>query len=221
MKMKKYWIWVIVSFSIVIVLWPARQITGETGLSAKDEEAGSNLTAFQKSASSHKLLWAGDKEVLQGLEGVSVWIEPIEQEVEKHGLTRQAIQTDTELQLRQYGIKVLTEEELLSTPTVPILFINVNVMIHEKIPVVAAALDVELREAVLLLREPKRFCCAARTWKTGVLVLVGLDKIKDLRGDIKDLVNEFINDYLAANPKDHSTKKNGSVFDDLKKPKDN
>jgi len=39
LKAKKYWILVIVSFSILIVLWPAQQITGETDLSAKEKEA--------------------------------------------------------------------------------------------------------------------------------------------------------------------------------------
>lgn len=220
MKTKKYWIWFIVSFSIVIVLWPARQITGETGLSAKEKKTDRILTNSEKSALYGRMVRADGKEVLQGLEGVSVLVEYILPEVEKYGLTRQALQTDTELQLRQYGIKVLTEEEMLSTPGMPCLYINVNVQIGEEILLAAAAINVELREKVLLLRKPKRICYSVSTWrKTGVRT-VGLGRIKDLRGTVKDLVNEFINDYLAANPKDHSTKKNGSVFDDFK-PKNN
>ncbi len=202
MKAKKYWILVIVSFSILIVLWPAQQITGETDKSAKDKKTDSNLTALQKSALSYKAILADEKEILQGLEGVSVSVESIEPEVKKYGLTRQALQTDTELQLRQYGIKVLTREEHLSMPGMQYLYINVNVVIDEGDLTIAAAIRVELLESVLLLREPKRICMGATTWRRDSVVLVGLRGIKDMREVVKDLVNEFINDYLAANPKE-------------------
>lgn len=202
MKAKKYWILVIVSFSILIVLWPAQQITGETDKSAKDKKTDSNLTALQKSALSYKAILADKKEVLQGLEGVSVSVEFIEPEVEKYGLTEQLLQTYTELQLRQYGIKVLTEEEWLSTPGCPRLYVNLSVHTRDELPVAAAAIGVELLEGVLLLREPKRICGDASTWHTGSVVLVGLRGIKDIREVVKDLVSEFINDYLAANPKE-------------------
>lgn len=221
MKTKKYWIWVIVSFSILVVLWPALQITGETGLSAKEKETYSNLTALYKSASSAEPAWANKKEVLQGLQGVRVLVGDIKPEVEKYGLTEKSLQTDTELQLRLYGIKVFTLEERLSTPGLPILGINVNVVIDEEDLTAAVVINVELRENVLLLRDPPRICLAACTWNRASVLTGGVKRIKDLREDVKDFVNEFINDYLAANPKDHSTKKKGSIFDDLKKPKDN
>lgn len=206
MKAKKYWILVIVSFSILIVLWPAQQITGETDRSAKDKKNDSNLTYPQQLEGFYKRVPSDGKEVLQGLEGVFVVVENIRPEVEKYGLTRKALQTDTELLLRQYGIKVLTREERLSTPGGPSLYINVDVNIREEGPVGAAAITVELFEEVLLLREPKRICYAATTWKRGGAVLVGWHRIKDIRESVKDLVNEFINDYLAANPKEIEAK---------------
>ena len=228
MKAKKYWILVIVSFSILIVLWPAQQITGETGLSAKEKkgvrrlipgrldfndlipkvptESDSNLIAIRKLAASAKPVWVSEKEVLQGLEGVHVLVGDIKPEVEKYGLTKKALQTDTELQLRQYGIKVLTEEEWRSTQGQPWLCINVIVSMEEEVLLAGAAINVELRENVLLLREPATLCFAATTWsKTGVWG-VGLGRIKDLRGSVKDFVSEFINDYLAANPKESEAK---------------
>jgi len=206
MKAKKYWILVIVSISILVVLWPAQQITGETDLSAKDKENDSNLTALQKSALSSEGVLFYEKEILQGLEGVWVFVKGIKPEAEKYGLTRQALLTDTELQLRQYGIKVLTLEEHLSTPGMPYLYIGVNVVIDEEDLTAAAAIIVALDEKVLLLREPKRICYGASTWHRGSVVLVGLREIKNLREDVKDLVNEFINDYLAVNPKEIEAK---------------
>ncbi len=151
MKTKKYWILVIVSFSILIVLWPAQQITGETDLSAKDKENDSNLTALYKLALSAEGIEVDRKEILQGLEGVWVLVATIEPEVEKYGLTKKALQTDTELQLRQYGIKVLTREESLLTPGQPCLFVTVSVITREDIPTASVGITVELRETVLLL----------------------------------------------------------------------
>jgi len=200
MKMKKYLILAIVSFSILIVLWPAQQITGETDLYAKEKKTDSNLTALQKLALFTKRVPTDGKEILQGLEGVEVLVESIEPEVEKYGLRRQALQTDTELQLRQYGIKVLTREESLSTPGGPVLYINVAVIIQEKEPVAAAVITVQLRETVLLLREPTRICSAARTWQTGGMWTDWSHRIENIREVVKDYVSEFINDYLAANP---------------------
>jgi len=226
--MKKYRIFAILSLSILIALWPAQEITGETGASAKEND--NNLTGREKSPSSNiKLLWknwlknlagrensassnivviADENEVLQGLEGVCVAVSDIEPEVEKYGLTKQNLETDTELQLRQYGIKVLTKKkEWLSTPGIPLLGISVGVVRVEDKPATAAEIRVQLRETVLLLREPKRICMVACTWQRGGVVHVGLDRIKDIRGIVKDFVNMFINDYLAANPKEPEKKK--------------
>ena len=91
MKAKKYCILVIVPFSILIVLWPAQQITGETDLSVKDKKAGridfsdlipgetdlsakdkktgSNLTALQKSACSYQEILPDGTEIVQVLVG--------------------------------------------------------------------------------------------------------------------------------------------------------
>ncbi len=260
MKTKKYWIWVIVSFSILVVVWPAGQITGKTGLSAKEKKTDNLLKDFRKSAlstntkalladakevlegdiklhlKSSEAVFADDKEVLQGLKGVLVVVQVSGEEI--YNLREQNVQTDTELQLRQYGVKVLTREEFKSTPLAPMLRIKVGVIIQEGSPMGAASMSVELREPVIILREPTRMCVWACTWQEGSVVSAGLYRIKEIRGFVKDFVNEFINDYLAANPKDgsiktkgsllddfkpkdHSTKKKGSVFDDLKKSKDN
>jgi len=216
MKTKKYWIWVIVSFSILVVVWLAQQITGETGLSAKDKKNDSISAALRKLVVSTEPIWFDDKEILQGLEGVFVRVEITNPEIEKYGLTEQGLQTDTELQLRQYGIKVVTDEEFSSTPGMPLLYIGAKVHIPEEGPVAVAAIRVELWETVLLLREPKRICIGARTWNRGGVFSAGLLRIKDLRESVKDFVNEFINDYLAANPKDHSTKKKGDLLADFK-----
>lgn len=49
------------------------------------------------------------KDILAGLDGVEVLVEALHPFAEKHGLTRQVLQTDAELRLRMHGIKVGTD----------------------------------------------------------------------------------------------------------------
>lgn len=53
------------------------------------------------------------KDILGGLKGVQVLVEGVNPEVEKYGLAQTLLQTDTELRLRQHGIRILTDDEAL------------------------------------------------------------------------------------------------------------
>ena len=113
----------------------------------------------------------------------------------------QQLQTDVELRLRQNGIKVLSEEEKSLTLGMPSLYVRVSVMINDKSQLVVYSISLQLQQNVLLLRDPTKICPGASTWDTGSFGTVGESKIGTMREDIKDKVDEFINDYLAVNPK--------------------
>jgi len=61
---------------------------------------------------------------------------------------------------------------------------------------------------VLLERDTTKFCFAA-TWDKSYAGIVGAKYIRDIREAVKDLVDEFANDYLAVNPKREVTTKKG------------
>jgi len=141
------------------------------------------------------------RNTLKGLQGVYVIVESLKPEVEKYGLTEQQLQTDVELRLRQNGIKVLSQQEWLSTPGRPWLYVNVNVVIHDEPPlVVAYNILLKLKQDVLLERDTTKRCDAS-TWYTGSIGCASLGKIGTIREHVKNYVDKFINDYLAANPK--------------------
>ena len=142
------------------------------------------------------------RDTLRGLGGVHVLVEELEADVEQHGLTAEALQADTEEQLRRAGIDVLAEEQRLQTPGTPYLYVNVNVSLGEETPLAAATLDVALKQSVVLARDPIRLCLAP-TWRTGTTGRVGYARLADLRGAVNDLVAEFVEDYRAANPATH------------------
>jgi hypothetical protein len=128
-------------------------------------------------------------------------VEELGPAAEELGLTRSSLQTDTELQLRQYSIKVPSEKERLRMPNSPYLYVNVNIVDtdNDLVPLVAVSVSVSLRETVLLARG-RAASLNATTWRQVATVLVGELSIWSVRDGVRDLVAMFINAYLTANP---------------------
>jgi hypothetical protein len=148
---------------------------------------------------------AQDRDTLRGLQGVRVLVKALEPEAERSGLTRQALQTDAELQLRQYGIDVLTEEACLKTPGTPWLYINVHVAGVSDLSLVSAVnIEVRFEQQVCLVRDPAVRCVGA-TWHQSYTGRGPRRMLPEVRDRVKDLMALFINDYLAVNPKERKT----------------
>ncbi|MFQ5875317.1 MAG: hypothetical protein ACE5JL_16175 [Dehalococcoidia bacterium] len=145
--------------------------------------------------------WAGESRTLSGLFGVEVVVENIKPEAERDGLTRAALQTDVELRLRQAGIRVLTKTQGLRTPGRPWLYLNVSTLKRSDGSYAYHA-SLGLKEYVRLERAPSRVELA-ETWQTlGIIGTVGIQRLHTVvREAVRDMVDAFINAYLAANPK--------------------
>jgi hypothetical protein len=138
------------------------------------------------------------RQSLKGLKGVQVLVESLEAEVEQGGLTKTSIQTDVELKLRQAGITVLTAAESMAAPGSPYLYINVNT---QGGPLYAFSIRVELKQSVRLDRDPSIEVYGVATWSAESVGTVGQDHLRDIRGPIKDYVDQFVNAYLSVNPR--------------------
>jgi hypothetical protein len=139
-----------------------------------------------------------EQQLLVGLKGVNVLVEGMNPQAERLGLTAAQIKTDIELRLRKAGVRVLTKEENMKTPGSPVLYVNVNAIVGQNLPLVTYSSHVALKEWVTLARGGETY---GDIWKNSVVGTVGIDKITQIRGGVGDLVDIFINDYLAANPK--------------------
>jgi hypothetical protein len=142
---------------------------------------------------------AGDTEnerrTLKGLKGMEVFIVAIPPAAEQNGLTKSAIQTDVELKLRQAAITVLDLK-----PGQPWLSVEVEMGIRTESPW-TYSISVELHQSVILTRDPSIFFSDATTWSAGSFGSVPKAQVGTLRDDIKDIVDKFVNAYLAVNPK--------------------
>jgi len=137
---------------------------------------------------------------LRGLKGVYVLIEELNPDLEKDGLTGEQLLTDAELKLRKVGIEVLTEEEWLKTPDLPYLYVNIN---GDKVKNTFYCLSIQVSLIQEIRLERNSFIKASSsTWQTssvgGCNESVVISTVRDGLGDI---INNFINDYLAENPK--------------------
>jgi hypothetical protein len=77
------------------------------------------------------------RQTLIGLKGVSVAVENPQSNIEKYaqryGLTREQIQKDVERRLVKAGVTVLDQEQWKKTPGRPVVYININTHLYQKI----------------------------------------------------------------------------------------
>lgn len=147
---------------------------------------------------------AQERESLREFTGMGVIVEDLSTYAQQAGLTKAHIVTDVEVRLRQAGIKVLTRRERLRTPGQPYLYVRVTaISIPSNTPPsvlgYAFAVDVHLEQRVNLSRNRQE--TDAKTWSTvsiGVTPPRGFARIA--RQAVRDLLDEFLNDYLAVNP---------------------
>lgn len=146
--------------------------------------------------------WADDqKEVLRGLKGIKVVVEPINPEVQRLGLDANQIQSNVENQIRKVGIKLL---KAYQPPAMTALYINVNTLIPYQLKtIVAYSINVMVLENVYLkrgigtvgdLKEVR-----AADWMKGSVGLLGTKRINELYKKVELEVGKFISDYLAVN----------------------
>ncbi len=130
---------------------------------------------------------------LKGLKKFHVTIENLDSESQGAGLSADQLKTDVELRLRRSRVPV-KDSSLAS------LYVNVNPLRLSVGNVWACAIHVGLRDSVTLDRD-KSIGCLAETWETGGIFVIPTGKlVANVRENVADLVDKFVNDYLAANP---------------------
>jgi hypothetical protein len=142
-----------------------------------------------------------NRATLKHLKGVAVLVENLPAGVEGQGLSKNQLQSDAELKLRNAGIKVLSREESAKTPGEPYIYINLNLNIAKtENEVYPYSIDLLLIQKVSLLRDPKMTSYAV-TWSTGGVGSIGKEIIGQLRDNVREIIDIFITAYKAENPK--------------------
>jgi hypothetical protein len=133
---------------------------------------------------------------LCGLKQMGLIIEPLPPAAEIDGLTTATIRYEVMYRLHTAGIKVLplgSGEDSNAT----FLYVNVN-LLRTRIGLYAYSSRVALKQTLFLLREPAQEFCAA-TWEVAQVGTVGVNRVTTLVDKVCDQIDEFIEDYQAAN----------------------
>ena len=159
------------------------------------------------------------RDVLAGLQGMGVVVEKLDDGSKEAGLTREQIQTDVELKLRLAGIKVLSREKYGTMKSGAYLYVQVNAIKMRNFLACSCNVSVSLIEIVHLARDPA-ISVYAETWNKNCIIIAGSATIGEAAQKvIKNLVDMFINDYLATNTKETAKKKAPTLDELLKKAK--
>jgi len=149
--------------------------------------------------------WA-EESPLGEITGIRVFTD-LSNDSETSGLTANDIQTDVELMLRQYGIKVLSQEEYKSHGVALNVFVRVvlEYTVSGKQRGFFSVVILEVYEYAFLVRtfgqlsSPKPY--RVRTWEASRFATGPPEALKKLTLEsIQIAVKTFANNYLAANP---------------------
>ncbi len=142
-----------------------------------------------------------ERATLAGLAGVRVVVDDVEDDVEDEGLTQSALQRDVELKLQQAGIRVLTEAEWRAAPGKPTLELEINTL-KPQTKTYLFSITLDLAQEVRLERDTN-LSSHASTWsatpRLGAALAAHLPRA--VRRHVQEMVDQFVNAYLAANPK--------------------
>ncbi len=134
---------------------------------------------------------------LRDSDGVYVYVDVIAKAGSEEKALKELLQTDVELELRNYSIKVMTEEEMEQADGRPRLAVYL-----------VAYTDPAYKEAYLYCVRIAHLEDASLVrnyvyaegicWDSGLYV--GRGKEPSIRQTVKTQTHKYINDYLAANP---------------------
>ncbi len=146
---------------------------------------------------------ASTRETLKGLHGVYVIVEEIQPNIQKYavkpGLTKEQLQNDVELRLKDMGIKILSRDEWIKTPGKPILYISVNTHEAEKYWY-AYDIKIELQQVVKMEANPQVNILAA-TWSLNITGITNIGALNTIKSDVEVLLGRFQQAYWAVNSK--------------------
>jgi len=137
-----------------------------------------------------------NRKAFEGLPALGVDVLVYPPEAQREGFPAETFKTDVQLRLRQNGLRVLEDFEL--EPHSPLL--KVSILLLKREGGYVYRFDIELSERVALVRKPAGVLLAT-TWHDGAVGITGKDRYSAVRDGVREYLDRFINQYLAANPK--------------------
>lgn len=101
-------------------------------------------------------------------------------------------------QLVRADLQYVPDEEVRSSADIPFLYMHINMMEVDN-GLVPFSIELRFYQPVKLILN-RDLQTSASTWETGMVGMVSLDQLPVINNAAENLVNEFVDDYLASNP---------------------
>ena len=138
-------------------------------------------------------------ETLREIENVAVWV-AVSQDFEHNGLNSRQIKNDVEIRLRRVGIKVVESSDFSPRSAMLAITVGGGGTDDRSVNMYAVSISVDLIQSIQVLHNGAM--APGKTWSSGGKTgFIGGAKLNRIRDYIGDEVDEFINAYLAMNPK--------------------
>ncbi len=137
-----------------------------------------------------------ERSTLKGIRTVGVFVDPVCPDLERNGLTPEAIQSEIEQRLRQAGISVVPSSQAQG-----FLAVDLNALEERAVPTYAVTVGIAFVQPVLISQSPGVHPVLP-TWSTSATHLIEPERLpavvpQVLRGDL----DRFISAFVMENPK--------------------
>ncbi|MGI8958997.1 MAG: hypothetical protein ACR2IV_04375 [Bryobacteraceae bacterium] len=135
-----------------------------------------------------------NRRTLKGIKAVGVIVEELKEV--PNGLTKEQLQSDVELKLREAGITVIPLSQS-NQAAAPYLYVRVNSIQLPSSGQYVYAIGIELNQVVRIARDMK-ITSVATTWDKGGTGCTS--RPGSIRDGVADYVDKFLTAYFSVNP---------------------
>jgi hypothetical protein len=142
-----------------------------------------------------------EQETLRGIKTLYAKVHGSEPGLEQYGLTPEKLEKDLVTKLGMAGIKVVSKKESQNIPGAPYLTLMVGALrafTTKDTEFYFISVVINLRQNVYLERKPKIKVRGITTWSN---TRFGINFAHNVRSEVNNAIDKFINAYVAANSK--------------------
>jgi len=139
--------------------------------------------------------------MLHDLDVVDLEIGQLHPDVEAGGLSRAALREELIVNLKQAGLRILSEDGLPLAPDHSQLSLVVNVTPIESFPIYCVLITLRLRQPACLSRN-LIVCEPVVTWEgASEIRTISVSQLTEVQQEVHVLIARFIDAYIAENPR--------------------
>jgi len=140
---------------------------------------------------------ANQKESLRGLNAMLLVVDFAQDAVVIEEVNREQLELEIRRRMAANGIRSMGEAEWARSEGVPYLYVYLNT-IRSEMGFFTYRIEVNVSQEVILKRN-RSVSQMASTWETGTLGAIGVGRLAELRTEILELVDIFLQDFKSVN----------------------